>query len=142
MRRTVFGAAPTGKRPPMSRWRPHDRRVGPRVQINGAQLSWTPALEHKRFRRADSALVATVLDLSLGGARVRAPYDPRIVVGTQIRVGAGGSSGLAEVRRIKADDNPNEAIYGIRFVRLDSSLFDLFNDTLAARRSQDSDGAA
>lgn len=120
----------------MSQWRPHDRRIGARVALSRAQLSWTPLLEHKRFRGKPPAGTATVFDLSLTGARVRAPYDPRIIIGTQVRVSAGGGTGIAEVRRINAvDDDPHDAIYGIHFVRLDAPLFRLFNDTLAARHS-------
>jgi hypothetical protein len=142
MRRQKFGASPKGNPSVMSQWRRrHDRRIGARVPLNGAQLSWTPVLKPiKRFRNRGLAGTATVFDLSLSGARVRAPYDPRIIIGTQIQITAGGAGGIAEVRRINAADSPDEALYGIHFVRLDAALLRLFNDTLAARQPEQQAG--
>ena len=120
----------------MSTWRAHNRRAALRVPLFGVQLSWTPVLKQRRFRPKGPPGVATVLDLSLNGARVRAQYDSRISVGTQVLVAAHGGTGIAEVRRINSETDLHGAFYGIQFVFLDPPLFQLFNDTLAERRSQ------
>jgi len=110
--------------------------------LKGAPLFWTPVLEHKRFRGKQPTGMATVVDLSLVGAGVRAGYDPRISIGTQVLIAAGGGWGIAEVRRINAYDDPHEAFYGIHFGHLDAWLLGLFNDTLVARGpEQDASGA-
>ena len=132
-----FGVGPYGKPFRMSQWRgPHNRRTAARVRLNGTQLSWAPILENKRFGGNPKVSIATLFDLSLRGARVRAPYDRHIVVGTRIRLAAGGGAGIAEVRRINAEDHPQEASYGIQFVHIEAPLLGLFNDTLAAHGLQ------
>ena len=119
----------------MLTWRGHNRRVGLRVPAFGVQLSWAPVVSRKRFRDHDQVGSATVLDLSLSGALVRAPYDRRITVGTQVFVAAADGTALADVRRITSDVDLHGAFYGIHFIRVDPPLFDFINDTLATSRS-------
>ena len=113
----------------------YNRRIGRRVPVTTtASLSWLLLVPPKRFGRKRKPQQGWVVDLSLTGARIKAPTDPVVADGSLVAIGVGDLHGVVEVRRIDAAIDPAVSLYGVQFLRLDARLQDLINHTLSARR--------
>jgi hypothetical protein len=115
----------------------YDRRIGRRVRVDPASLEWVPLLPRKYFRRARRSERGEVVELSITGARVRAPAHDGVVVGTRVRIAVGGHDGLVAVRRIYLSNDSTCVTYGVEFLRLDPGLRELVDRTLSTRRPDD-----
>jgi PilZ domain len=73
-------------------------------------------------------------DVSMTGARMTAPHDPLIRVGTQVVIAVGGSQGLVEIRRIQQASDPACAEYGVQFIQLESDLQQMVERAVVAGR--------
>ena len=111
----------------------HERRISPRYPVT-VGLRWRA--QGKWVRRPERA---TIVDLSLRGARIRARTNDAIKVGSFVDIRVGRGRGIVEVRRIEGSHEPSIAYFGVQFVELDSRLRDLVVDRLE-RRSEDSVG--
>jgi hypothetical protein len=107
--------------------------------VDGQQttVDWFPVVPRKGFRR-ERPQSATILNLSLTGALVRARTDSRIVRGTRVEIGTPAGRGVAGVRRIRPIDE-QWSDYGIQFVSLDSGLQKFIEEACAADRPNELD---
>lgn len=97
----------------------HERRVGQRYPTT-ISLRWR--VQGRRIWRARRA---TIVDVSVTGARISAPTDEVIVIGKLMDINIRGARGVVEVRRVEVSPNPTLAYYGVQFVQLDRQLKDL-----------------
>ena len=113
----------------------YNRRIGRRVSVDpSAALSWLPSVPAKRFGRRRKPQRGSLVDLSLTGARIKAPADPAIVAGTLVVIAVDDLRGVVKVRRIDAAIDPAVSLYGVEFIRLDARLQDLMDRTLSVHR--------
>ena len=106
----------------------HDRRNSPRYPVT-VGLCWR--VQGQWARRAQRA---TIVALSLRGARIRARRNDAIRVGSFVDIRIGRGRGLVEIRRIDDSHEPSIAYFGVQFVELDSRLKDLILDLTRADR--------
>ena len=116
-----------------------ERRIGRRHAVSLVHLTWRPRLAPKWFRRSTRSQRATVIDLSVTGARIRAPANAEIQRGTMVTIAFGPHRGLVQVRRIERARDPTVAYYGVRFVSLDTALRQLVDDAVGADRPTEAD---
>ena len=96
--------------------------VGLRWRVQG---KWAHRAQH-----------ATIVDLSRGGARIRARVDAAIAVGSLVDINVGGRRGIVEVRWIETSSHePTIAYYGVQFFELDMALQELVVDLTSGTRS-------
>ena len=112
----------------------YERRLGSRARVSGAALSWLPVLPPKRFRHPRAPQQATLVDLSITGARIKASVDNAIARGTHVEIQVKDAWGVVKVRRIDAASEPEMALYGVEFLQLNAPLSDLIDRTLAVRK--------
>lgn len=99
-------------------------------------IVWEPQLPLKPFRRAPWEQ-ATIIDVTVGGARVRARANRAITSGTRISIGSDGARGLVEVCRIEATSNASVGCYDVRFIWLDSGLQMRLDEEISTATSGD-----
>ena len=109
----------------------HDRRNSPRYPVT-VGLCWR--VQGQWARRPQRA---TIVDVSLRGARIRARRNDAIRVGSFVDIRIGRGRGLVEVRRIQDSHEPSIAYFGVQFVELDSRLKDLVLDLTRSDRARD-----
>ena len=80
-----------------------------------------------------------MVDLSVTGARIRAPANAMIQRGTRVTIAFGAHRGLVEVRRMEQAHDQTIAYYGVRFVSLDPTLQQLVDDVVGADRPTEAD---
>lgn len=113
----------------------YDRRLGSRLRVAaGAPVRWLPLAPTKLLRRARHPQRAWVVDLSITGARIKAPVDSTIVRGSHVEIEVKQARGIVRVRRIDVAIDPRMALYGVEFLQLDPPLKELIDRTLAAHR--------
>lgn len=110
-----------------------DRRLGSRDHIEVA-IRWN-ILEPTRRRRwaatkpngNDAGAVssqATVFDLSVSGAAVRADTSPELQIGTPVVLELAGCRGTVVICRTQPARDPAQTIYGVAFVDISPELRD------------------
>ena len=99
------------------------------------QIIWEPQSPRRLFRRA-SWEQATIIEVAVNGALVRAHANGGIKLGSRISIGLGQARGLVEVRRIEACTN-TKLSYGVQFIWLDSELQARFDDAASTDRPID-----
>ncbi|MEO8693290.1 MAG: PilZ domain-containing protein [Acidimicrobiales bacterium] len=92
----------------------HSVTVGIRWRVQG---QWA-----RRLQRA------TMVDLSLRGAGIRARHDDAFSIGTFVDIIVGRGRGVVEIRRIDRSTEPPFAYYAVQFFELDAPLMDLVLD--------------
>ena len=113
-------------------------RRGSRRYPAAVGLRWR--VQGKWARRAQHA---TIVDLSRSGARIRAPADDAITVGSLVDINIGTGRGVLEVRRIEASREPSVAYYGVQFFEVDYRLQELILQlTQEDRTTSESTGRA
>lgn len=112
-----------------------ERRLGRRYHINPVRVGW-------RLRRVDTIngqveLPATdgghLLDLSVTGARIDAPYSPDLDLEMSLVIDLMGVSGPVVIRRITPSKNPENRVYGLEFSDPDGPLTDLVHHKLLSQ---------
>jgi hypothetical protein len=88
----------------------------------------------KLFRRPRRPQRAWVVDLSITGARIKAPVDSAIVQGSHVEIEVQHARGIVRVQHIDVAIDPAMALYGVEFLQLDPNLNELIDRTLAAHR--------
>ena len=84
-------------------------------------IVWEPQFPLKPFQRVPWE-PATIIDVSVSGARVQARANRAITPGTRIAIGSGSLRGLVEICRVDATPNPALSCYSVRYIWLDSDL--------------------
>lgn len=113
-----------------------DRRIGHRHRVTLNGIAWRPRLPRNWFGRSPRWQRATITDLSLTGARLRAPANDGIQRGTEADVAFGRHHGVVQVRRVDPAHDPAVAYYGVRFVSLDPIVERLIHDTVVKHQSE------
>ena len=115
----------------------HERRIGRRRAVVD-HITWEPQLPKRLFRRA-SWEQATIVEISVSGARVLARANEAITRRSRISIGFGSDRGLVEVRRVEAAPDKSMAFYGVQFLWLDDNMQRLFDDAAAVEAPADLD---
>lgn len=113
----------------------HNRRIGNRFPVGQFTVGWAPPVTRRLLARRRLE-TASIVDLSVTGALLRAKSNPQIMRGTQVDIRTGAGTGTVGVRRIEPD-NHEHSLYGVSFIALDEPLRDLIYETLAADRPAD-----
>ena len=114
-----------------------DRRIGERVDIEPMHLSWMPFTTQIHEGRRTRPQPASLVELSVTGARVLSRSPRRIEVGTWMDVDVDGHCGVVEVRRIAEAKEPSAVVYGVAFVTLEPTLRARIDETIAAQLERD-----
>jgi hypothetical protein len=114
----------------------HNRRAGSRFPVGQFVVDWGPQVPKKRFSRRPANETATVLELSVTGALMRAKSNLRIEHGSHVAIGTSVGRGVVAVQRIEPDDI-DHWLFGVSFVALDEPLRELIYDTVAGDRPDD-----
>jgi|GraSoiStandDraft_23_1057293.scaffolds.fasta_scaffold287180_1 hypothetical protein len=115
----------------------HERRIGrPRSIVD--HIVWEPHLAKRPFRRA-AWEQATIVEVSVCGARVLAHANDSIVRRTRVSIGLGKARGLVEVRHVEPAADDTMALYSVQFLWLDTEMQSLFDNTVAIDAPTDLD---
>jgi len=114
-----------------------DRRIGERVDIEPLHVSWMPFKTQIQGGRRARPQPASLVELSVTGARVMSRSPRRIEVGTWMDLDVDGHCGVVEVRRIAEAKEPTVIVYGVAFVTLEPTLRARIDTTIAAQRERD-----
>lgn len=92
-------------------------RLLPRHQPRDiVQFGWNVVPERRFPKRAEQVTMATIVDLSLGGALIDVPGPCRHEAGEVVAVRFGGVDGAATVRHCReSDDRPGMTRYGVEW---------------------------
>ena len=77
---------------------------------------------------------AELVDLSMTGAGIIAPFDPTLVEGSSVRVEWGGSRAVVEIRQIGAGPSTGASHYGVVFLDMDHDFERQVADYIGAHR--------
>jgi len=113
----------------------YERRIGRRHPLVD-QIIWEPQSPRRLFRRA-SWEQATIIEVSVNGALVRAHANGGIRLGSRISIGLDQARGLVEVRRIEACADAKLSYYGVQFIWLDPELQARFDDAASTDKPID-----
>lgn len=111
-----------------------ERRMGRRHAVEPYDVAW-------RVERASSGLlgrlgrkaqVGTLLDVSVSGARIRAPEAKDLQVGARTTIAIRGIRGPVAIRRITPSDQPGLCVYGVELPPATSELTQLVHRELLA----------
>lgn len=119
-----------------------ERRIGTRYpsSLPYPYLTWQPEVPKPWFRPSSKRQQATMVDVSVTGARIKAPANRHIQRGTMVVIAlAGAHSGLVRVQRVDPAPDPTQAYYGVQFVSLDDALQMLIDDIVGAHRPNERD---
>ena len=109
--------------------RPHESPTEP-TRPELAVITWEPHLSHRQFRRRTLER-ATVTQVSMNGALVRARANTAIMPGTRISIGLGNDRGLVAVRRIEPSSHPAMSDYAVQFLWLDPRMQTQFDGAIS-----------
>ena len=73
-------------------------------------------------RRVTKNDQATIVDLSVWGARIIAPTDPSLDPGSLVAIRADGMTGRVRIRWIGPASEPGTSTYGVEFVEIGADL--------------------
>ena len=113
----------------------YERRIQHRHEIAGCIL-WEPQLLRTQLRRR-SLEQATIVDVSMNGALVRARANTAITRGARISIGLQSHRGLVAVRSIEATEDESLSDYGVQFLWLDPAIQAFFDDALSSETTLD-----
>jgi hypothetical protein len=99
-----------------------DRRIGERVEIEPIDASWIPVTAQIQGGRRARPQPVSLVEVSIGGARVISRSPSRVRVGTWMELDFDGDRGVVVVRRIADAADPSNTVYGVSFVMLDVTL--------------------
>jgi hypothetical protein len=108
-----------------------DRHMRHRHEID--HVVWEPQLPRRPFRRPPWEQ-AKIVEVTAGGARIRAHTNRAIRGGTRVSIAFGADRGLVVVRQIDRAPDRGMAYYGVQFLWLDSALEARFADDLISLR--------
>ena len=93
----------------------------------------------RRSKAADGARPQPVslVEVSIGGARVMSRSPSRIEVGTWMELDVDGDRGVVVVRRIAEAEDPSLTVYGVSFVMLAAPLRARIDQTIARHLERD-----
>jgi hypothetical protein len=131
----------TRPRPPEGPTRRSTDRLSPRYRVADLRLHWSPptrSILGVRPRRVP----AEVIDLSVSGALLLAPRNPKVRRGANVAIDHGGAHGLVKVRHTTDTTVPELQCYGVLFVALDPVLERLVFDRVGRSRGEDGDRRA
>ena len=114
-----------------------DRRVGERVEIEPIHASWITITAQIQGGRRARPQPASLVEVSVGGARVMSQSPSRIEVGTWMELDVDGHCGVVVVRRIAEQEDPSVTVYGVSFVMLAPTLRARIDQTIAAHLGRD-----
>ena len=99
-----------------------DRRIGERVEIEPIHSSWIPVTAQIQGGRRARPQPVSLVEVSIGGARVISRSRRRVKVGTWMELDVAGDRGVVVVRRIAEAEDPSLTVYGVSFAMLDDTL--------------------
>src|SRR5688500_153534 len=108
---------------------PYERRSVPRSPV-AITIRWR--LRGKWTRRPQRA---TVINVTLAGAGIRARTDDSVSVGSFVDIYFGTGRGVASVRWVRASTEPAMSDYGIEFFEVDSRLKAVILDLIRRHRA-------
>lgn len=111
-------------------------RLGERIALGDVLIGWRvgevlPGRLRDRLRPTD---VARILDVSVSGAAIIAPYAPEMRPGRPVAIRLGDADGIVRIRRIAEISEPDWRLYGVEFVESDLEIRDWINNLLNVRR--------
>lgn len=98
-----------------------EQRLGARVETDGLWFAWDlerrerRTLRERRRHRNDQQW-GLVVDLSVSGAAIVAPFAPHLRRGSMLFVEAGGFRGMIAIHRVAEIGDPERRLYGVSFV--------------------------
>ena len=114
-----------------------DRRIGERVEIEPIHASWIPVTTQIQGGRRARPQPVSLVEVSIGGARVMSRSPSRIEVGTWMELDVDGDRGVVVVRRIAEAEGPSLTVYGVSFVVLALTLRARIDQAIALHLGRD-----
>jgi hypothetical protein len=111
-----------------------ERRLGERIAVDGVTVAWLVEWRGRLGRHRLRAEVGRIVDISISGARIEAPWSRDLTVGNHVVLGMGEARALAEIRRIEPDEEHGTARYGVAFVTSDPEFQQFIVGRLDAHR--------
>jgi hypothetical protein len=96
------------------------QRIGHRYDIGGLDVRWEPT-DSTRGR---------LVNLSVSGAGIIAPTDPRAAIGDERTIQIDGQPVEVIVRDIRPDERAGHQYYGVQFVDLPPGLLAVLNELI------------
>src|SRR3954454_15230548 len=124
---------PPASKPALTR----DRRIGYRVRITDLAWTWEVPRARTRLTIGPTRLVlqeAKVVNLSVTGAGLLARHNKAVHPGIRLAFLVGETTGVVQVRQVRATYEENSSYYGVRFVVLDDELRRMLYDLVAHDR--------
>lgn len=120
-----------------------ERRIGDRRPVDPLEVAWRIADSKQAgrglFRRrivGTTDRVGRLVDVSVSGAAIEAPYDKDLLFGQKVRIAHDGLEGIVAIRRATPTDREDIARYGVEFVQMDEGLTRRLHELLAEERPE------
>jgi hypothetical protein len=120
-----------------------ERRIGDRRAVDPLEISWRVADAKQTgrglFRRrhaGGSDRVARLVDVSVSGAAIEAPYEKDLLFGQKVRIAHEGLEGVVAIRRAVPTDRADIAVYGVEFVQMDAGLTRRLHELIEQERPE------
>ena len=113
----------------------HERRIRHPHDIDGC-ITWEPQLPRTHWRRRWSEH-ATVIDVSMNGALIRATANSAITRDARISIGRQSHRGLVAVRSIELAPDATMSDYGVQFLWLDPAIQAFFDESVSTQSPLD-----
>lgn len=112
------------------------KRLGERIPLGEVLVGWrvdevVPGRLRDRQRPTE---LGRLLDVSVSGAAIIAPYAQEMRPGRPVAIRLGDADGVVRIRRVAEIDDPDWRLYGVEFVESDLELRDWINGLLDAQR--------
>jgi hypothetical protein len=104
----------------------NNRRLFERVDANGMQIDWHLEVDatHPHDRHVSKGSKATVLDVSVGSARIFTYFEPTLPVGAEVVIGHEGSLGLVRMMSVSREGHASSMQCGVDYIDLEQGLLD------------------
>ena len=108
----------------------YERRIQYRHEIAGC-IIWEPQVLRTQLRRR-ALEQATIVDVSMNGALVRARANTAITRGARVSIGLQSHRGLVAVRSIEPTEDELLSDYGVQFLWLDPAIQAFFDEAASS----------
>lgn len=99
------------------------------------EIEWrVPKNSRRRWLGGKSSQVAHVVDVSVTGAAIEAPFADDLFFGQRIAIRYDGLQGTVVIRRAEATDDAKIVRYGVEFLHLDTGLYESLHAILETSR--------